>query len=282
MSTLTKVCVVVLAVLILVSCSVIITAATVFPNYRDLYQNEASQRKIAEQQAQVGDVALKATVQERDEMTSKYNALLADKNASAQQAHAEITRLQSVNDEQANKLAAIAGELEKLRLSHEQNVQLRIQLSGNLDQARKTIDQLNEENRRTTEALKLSQANGDRQEKLVNLLREQMAEREDRIRTLEQQVCTTPARTTETTAAAVQTGANITGTINALRNDLANINVGSSQGVKQGMRFYIYRGDRFVGFLRIDNVTPSDAAGVVIEKKMAVMIGDKVATTLKS
>jgi hypothetical protein len=73
----------------------------------------------------------------------------------------------------------------------------------------------------------------------------------------------------------------IDGTITAVRSDLASLNVGSADGVKKGMEFKIYRGDKFVAHLRVAEVFASSCAGVVTDMQRDVLRGDKATTLLE-
>ena len=68
----------------------------------------------------------------------------------------------------------------------------------------------------------------------------------------------------------------IVGKIVAIRNDIASIDVGSAQGVRENMRMVITHNARFVGYLEIYEVDPGAAAGIVKDKQVEPQVGDTV------
>jgi hypothetical protein len=93
----------------------------------------------------------------------------------------------------------------------------------------------------------------------------------------------TLAATGGTPAPVTAPGQAISGKITAVQNDtgVASINVGRARGIQEKMVLKIFRGGKFVAHLRIDLIEPDSAAGVILDKKMAVQQGDEVATDLK-
>jgi len=72
----------------------------------------------------------------------------------------------------------------------------------------------------------------------------------------------------------------IDGTITSVRGDVAGINIGSAKGIRSGMKLIIFRGSRFVGYLRVQAVEVDEAAGTVLESRSKAVKGDKVTTAL--
>jgi len=72
----------------------------------------------------------------------------------------------------------------------------------------------------------------------------------------------------------------ITGTVDSVRGDLVGINIGAAKGIKPGMKLIVYRGTNFVAHLRVQEVDVNQAAGVLTDKQLDPMPGDKVTTSL--
>ena len=66
------------------------------------------------------------------------------------------------------------------------------------------------------------------------------------------------------------------GTILAVKEGIASINVGSAKGIRPGMRLVVYRGNRFVGYLKIVEVEAKEAAGLMVDTVLDVRPGDKL------
>jgi len=74
------------------------------------------------------------------------------------------------------------------------------------------------------------------------------------------------------------------GKINAvdLRNSVAEISIGSAQGVKEGMKFYVTRGQAFICEILIIDVEPDKAVGVLerVRPQNQPKPGDRLSTNL--
>ena len=73
----------------------------------------------------------------------------------------------------------------------------------------------------------------------------------------------------------------VIGRVTAAESGVASINLGQARGIKKGMMLTIFRGGKYVAHLRIDLVEPDTAAGVILDKKLEVVQGDEVATSVK-
>ena len=65
-----------------------------------------------------------------------------------------------------------------------------------------------------------------------------------------------------------------------LRNSMASISIGEADGVKEGMKFYVTRGDKFLCEILIIDVEAEEAVGVLELVQEQPRIGDKVSTNL--
>jgi hypothetical protein len=65
-----------------------------------------------------------------------------------------------------------------------------------------------------------------------------------------------------------------------MKNRLAQISIGTAAGVRQDMKFYVTRGDRFVANILILDVSPDKAVGILDLVQVEPQIGDAVTTNL--
>jgi ABC-type transporter Mla subunit MlaD len=65
-----------------------------------------------------------------------------------------------------------------------------------------------------------------------------------------------------------------------LKNSIASVSVGSADGVKEGMKFYATRGDKFICEILIIDVWPEEAVGVLERVQYQPKVGDNVSTSL--
>lgn len=73
----------------------------------------------------------------------------------------------------------------------------------------------------------------------------------------------------------------ITGTVVAVADGIASINIGSANGVKKNMRFIIYRGNQYVGRIKIESVRVDQAAGIVLDSNRTPIEGDRIVNRIE-
>ncbi len=283
MDILTKICVVILLVLILLACPVFITQATVVPKYRaELDDAKATLRTESQIHGKTRD-QLKLVTKERDDAIAKASTTDQARQQELDSISSALASEKTRNAELRSRIAQISTELNKLRLDTESNTERTKQLSAQLDKARSSVDKLTEENTKIEEMLNQAEAASDRLNQVVKVLREQLAERDDRIRELEQGVAAGGGIAVEgdVDPGAPALAEKVTGTITAVQDDLASINIGSAKGIRPNMKLIVYRGAEFVGYLRIEEVDVTQAAGLIVDKRVDPQQGDKVTTSLK-
>ncbi len=68
----------------------------------------------------------------------------------------------------------------------------------------------------------------------------------------------------------------INGTVTAIKDDIIQLNIGSSQGVCKGMMMIVYRDTHFVGRVEITEVRAETSSGQLQDKQLEPRRGDKV------
>jgi myosin heavy subunit len=284
LNILTKISVVFLVVASLVAMPVFINLAVAHANYKQLYldQKEAYKR-------------LEAVNTNRQEQVAR---LTADLGKARSESNRQETVLKSrIDDLQREKtqlrlqLASTDGKLDNINLKMaslseslktEQGLVAKIQ--GQLDDAWKDKTRQQKELIRMGELLKEERARADRLAKNSKVLREQAEDMKNTIEQLNDSIASTGQQpgTTVTDDQALPAAAEqkITGTITAIQNNLASVNIGSAHGVRSGMKLIVYRGDQFVGNLMVEQVRVNESAGVVTDKRLSPQQGDKVTSSL--
>lgn len=276
MSILTKISIVILLVLVLLACPVFITQATVHPNYKDAYLKQLERSGVAEMSEKSAKLALNNTITERDEAVQALNNLKLQKQGEIGDLKAALATLNIRNAELTNdlttlttKVTGLDGGLKKLNDRTEL-------LASQLDAARKEIDARTTENINLTDLLKQAEAEKSRQNEAARVHAEQIYALDEEINKLKAAGVTgRPGEEVIPTA-----DQPIEGTVTTVRGDIASINIGSAHGVKRNMKLVIYRGAQLVGWLRIEDVDISQAAGIIINKVLDPMQNDKVTDSL--
>ena len=283
MNVLTKICVIVLLVLVLLACPVFITQATLAPNYRDAYErqyrrnealvmNNRAKTLLAERLAAVLESRAQTAEEVQGELTRQVSNHIAAR-----------TRLFSENAQLRADYKKLSGELAKLRLAYEQNVKRRDILTKQLAESRRELDRVFKMYRRTEDLLMQARGEVERLGKVARVLRERLVELEDQIREKDEIIVKLKAGGAKAVEAKgpAMPPPRITGTVDSVRGDLIGVNIGSAKGLKPGMRLIIYRGAEFVAHLDVQEVDVNAAAGVVSDKRLDPIVGDKVTTSLK-
>lgn len=279
MNILTKICIVLLVILVLVACPLFIRMATVTPNYKEAFRKQTEATEMYKQQAQKLAIEVNKANDER-------NAAVQDADQARNQRLAEVKGIRDDLNASRLQLTAQEGKLQKMEAAlakfeitlRETNGQLLLTLQQR-DGAYKEITELKETNRHVSDQLLEARANNERWKKLEEVLREKIVDLEDRLAGAgEAPVAGAAAEKPERPDVG-----DVHGTITAIQLDpgVASINVGSAQGVVKGARLIIYRRDQLVGYLKIVEVEPHQAAGIIQDKLLDPQQGDKVASRLE-
>lgn len=280
MSILTKICVVILLVLVLIACPVFISMATVPQNYKALYRAEQQASQLHQINAQYAEMARQQAVELANAARDKAEDIetrLTQKNQALQ---AQLAAAQTVSSNVQTQLAELSARMGELDKTYDAYLKQQQRVEEQLADARRENAELAEENRKVTELLRQAQGDIERLEKVARVLREEKAEADRTIEDLQEKLAQAETRGGPTAAEPTEVTADreITGTVTVVRDDLAGINVGSANGVRENMKLIIHRGDRFVGYLRVSEVDVNSSAGFIVDNRLDVMRGDKVTT----
>ena len=277
MNILTKICVVVLLILVLVASVVFINTATVPQNYRMLYEREKLKATLNGQDSRLQKLVTNRQAEEIDTLKGNKAELLRQIADLTQQLVPNPVSIQT------RKL------MEQIEAANTRLAELQLNVKAMGDRNELLAKQLADERVKTAslqeqigrDIAELTQLRGklERSERVVRALERQLQDRDERIAELEKQAVGGAAAGSAGAITAVPQG-QVTATISAVRGDHASINVGAAQGVARGQKLYIYRNASFVGYLRIDEVDEAQAAGTIVDKQLDPAIGDKVTNDL--
>ena len=278
MSILTKISVVVLLIMILLAVPVFITQATIGPNWRHAYEQEHKRSEGYEMDTRSEMLAHGKTIIERDVATDSLQRIRSEKQMEIDRMVSQLTDSQAKTAGLRNDLNRLATEVAGLRAEAETFNKRNAMLATELEKGRTEITDLNKDLIRTNDLLKQSEAEKDRLEKQARVGEEKIRDLEEETEQLRQAgaIAKRP-RGEEITPVPDQP---ITGTITAVTGDYASINIGSAKGIKKNMRLIVHRGAQFVARLRVDEVESTQAAGIIIDRRIDPIQGDKVTTDL--
>ena len=288
MNILTKICVVILALACVFASVVFAREALIPANYRHAYEQEVQAKQLAEVDARNNALALRNAQVRIDTLERSHHDELVSLRGANEDLQAQIVILTRENGELNDRSEANSTELKALRQSLEVIEQRRQQLSTDLAAANERIDTLQGQLTATENELADSQQQNARDAGEMRVLREQLTQREEEVKQLEERVRSGGGAVADTAAGEAEAyvpPVTLSGTVTAVQADpgLASINIGRVKGVRRGMSMYIYRGNEFVGHLQVEEVDDSESAGVIVGLRpgMTVQQGDKVTTSLE-
>ena len=69
-------------------------------------------------------------------------------------------------------------------------------------------------------------------------------------------------------------------TVVDLKNQMASISIGKADGVREGMKFYVTRGDEFISEILIIEVNADESVGILERMVQQPKVGDNASTNL--
>lgn len=278
MNILTKICVVLLMLTSLVASVVFIDYTRRTSDFRTYYKNERIARKEwGEQYSELKKQLDRTTAryidlrESTDDSISTRDDKIELKNDTIQSLKIDIGKKDADNKRMSANLIQLQTQLqgegeEKDSLNSE--VKAKITKIGFYETqvAAKTteIGKLTEEIKTLKKSLRVSQMQKHNQTALLTAQRKE----------IERLIPLIPASAKKGDKPVA--GPAITGHIRAVSEGIASINVGSANGVKKGMEFVIYRGGKFVGKLKIEEVRADEAGGLIRLGKLKPLPGDRV------
>ncbi len=290
MSTLTKVLIVLLTVASIFLCGIVVTYVANAENYKEKYNKQQARinslnEKSKDLAKQVNEQVTAKNILE-DKLKGRIEALKSEnaeinarlKTAERENANlvqkvnswASITKdFQATNDDQGSLLEKTLEELNQLQLERVRERKELNEIAVAFDEKMAIIEDLTAGTKR---------------------LREEKAELQERLDQLLQPIGKVTAVTAPVTwqrdiAAPAFEGIQDIGlkalvTAVDMKNHLASISLGIADGVREGMKFHVTRGDEFICDILIIDINEEEAVGVIELMQQAPRIGDNASTNL--
>lgn len=283
MSILSKICVVLLLVLTLVACTVFSKMALVGPKYKQAL--DVKKQDAASLRNKLNNAKADVTKLNADLATAQNTNLQAKRQYEVLKSQFELFKTKAATEKgklQGN-LRQLSASYAKLEENYKANTRERDSLNKEKQRAQLMLEQTDEALRTLRGQFDEVTTQKERLERLAKSRHQQIAELQAENEELKAKLRTGGVSAQpETVAVPVAPSADFTGTITAVRaNGLVSVNVGRVKGVTKGMVLKVYRGKHFVANLRIEEVWPNEAAGIIFDKQRDVLQGDKATTSLR-
>jgi len=291
-STLTKALIVLLTVASIFLCGIVVTYVASAENYRQKYNNLRTERDAAVENAGSAKEQLNNTVAQADRDKAKLNEAIASLQRQIDDVGA---KLDAAEREKSLLLQKVDSWTSITKAFYETNDKQGQLLKNTLDELNKVQAELIKERtdlKETTSALIEKMAIitmlADKSKRLL----EEKTELQDKLdQVLRQYGKTVPAPTPVTPikdkarVVPVTRDIELKGQVTAVdpKNSMAEISIGSADGVRESMKFHVTRGDQFVCDILILDVDAEKAVGSMELVQSATggpKVGDSVSTSL--
>jgi hypothetical protein len=274
---------VLLAVTSIVAAVVFTTMAGTHPNWRFYYeqQREAYEGLAAENQqlkASRNDAAQKLNDERAAHAKTKSDADLTIGNQKA-----EITNLKVQLTQKDNSTSLLTDKISALETNLKTQLDINNALRDDLGALRLENNKKQEEIISLRDLLTEATARAERLDKNLRVVQRQNEDLGNQLVENNKLLAEYKRRLPDMAVGEgepLPPATKITGTVTAVSDNLASVNVGSAHGVKAGMKMILFRGDQFVGHLKIEQVRVNESAGIVMNKQLDPMQGDRVTSDL--
>lgn len=275
MNILTKICVVVLVVVAVFISAAVITHANVSGHWKQEFEKEHAAKEVADVMAANSMIHAASLQAKMTDMDRQNRELVGAKDAEITRLKTDVGTVTAEKSSQQTALQGLVTQIAGLRSDVQAMQASREKMQESLSAAQKELASAQE--KMVDLEAKLGQRDADikRYDGQLKVLRTDNANLREQAEKLEAQLAKGGAAVNTEDVQPVAP-ANVRGRVTAVQGDILSINVGSAKGVREGMLLVIHRGDKLVGYLRIDETEVDRAVGVIVEKNADPQQGDGV------
>jgi chromosome segregation ATPase len=259
-------------------------------NYKEKYTKLSSDRAALEQEKESLNNQLKEKIQQKDDAEKSLNNQLASLKTRADDLQTKITGVEREKNELLERVNSWASITKDFQATTDKQTQLLSTAQEDVKQLKAEQIKLSKELEQTSAAVVEKNALIDAAEAEKRRLIEEKSDLQNRLDKVAQgggKVGAASAPVTQGKGKAMPAQAT-TETINLkaqisevdAKNSLATISIGSADGVKEGMKFHVTRGDEFICDVLIVNVDTEKAVGVLELVQQSPKVGDNASTNL--
>jgi len=290
LSTLTKVLVILLSISAIFLCAGVVTYVASADNYKQKYESQRNGLSAAQQRERQAQDDLNAAKQEYDRKEASLSTEIAGLKTQNEQLAANLTEKDRQVSQLTARLESIAKDGQNVAIAMDNNQRILDNTLAELNKVQAEKIKLDKELKETTATLveKMS---------VIDTLKTQndrlVAEKADLDKKISQ-IMTQYGQTAPVTApvvsrqdmvkpaAATTSDIGLKGVVTAVdtKNSLAEISIGSANGVRQDMKFHVTRGAEFVCDILILDVDADRAVGILDLVRQQPKAGDAVSTNL--
>ena len=290
MSTLTKILIVLLTIASIFLCGIVVTYVANADNYREKYTTQKADRDGLKEKVDSLTEQLNNKIAEKDALEDKLNNDITSLNIEISTLKGKLEDVERRNNQLLNEAASYAsasetysqtanthGQLLKETLAEKNKLQAQqIKLSAQLDDTSATLlEKLAIIQTLETEKKRLTEEKLELQGRLGKVL-------QPTGKAPAPVIPVTPQKDVARPAPVIAEKIGLKGLITAvdLKNKMASISIGLADGVKDGMKFHVTRGDKFICDILIIDTDTEEAVGALELIQEQPKAGDTVSTNL--
>ena len=290
MSTLTKILIVLLTIASIFLCGIVVTYVANADNYRDKYTTQKAERDGLKEKVDSLSEQLNNKIKDALDDEGKLKGEISSLNKQMTTLQGDLQKikdrntilLQKVTDmasvvESSSQTTGAQGQLLKDTLAELNKLQSQqIKLAAQLDDTSETLlEKLAIIQTLETEKKRLTEEKLELQGRLGKIL-------QPTGKTLAPVIPVTPQRDVARPAPVIAKDIALKGLVTAVdpKNKMASISIGSADGVKDGMKFHVTRGDKFICDILIIDTDTEEAVGALELIQEQPKAGDTVSTNL--
>ncbi len=291
LSTLTKILIVLLTISSIFLCGIVVTYVANADNYRDMYNKLKTQ---ADELREKADGNAKAFNEKDAELTRKLNeknSEIAALNTQISTLKGQLADAERVNTNLNQRVDRFAADVENFTKTNEKLTSLLDDTTNKWKTVETDLNKEQAQHKETAETLRNKLAIIQSLETDKKRLIEEKTELQARMDKLLQPVGETTTPVVTITQPKIEIARpvpvvaekiGLKGLITAVdtKNKMASISIGTADGVKEGMKFHVTRGDKFVCDLLIIDTDSEEAVGALELVQEQPKAGDTVSTNL--
>ena len=273
MSTLTKILIVLLTISSIFLCGIVVTYVANADDYREKYYTLRDERNSLKESEKSLTEQLNRKIAEKDALEDKLSDQIASLRLEAETFIGQLKDIERRNNQLLNEVASYASASETYSQTAKEMTQLLKDAQARLtkvDAERiKLIAQFDDTSETLLEKFAIIQTLQTEKKQLL----EEKVELLSRMDRLLQPVGRAPAPVVTVTrpreiarpAPVIVKDIALRGLVTAvdLKNKMASISIGTADGVKEGMKFHVTRGDRFICDILIIDTDAEEAVGAL-------------------
>lgn len=271
MSTLTKILIVLMTIASIFLCGIVVTYVASANNYKQQYDRQYMSYQTSEQKRKSAEAQLKEELDKAAQQGKELNDKIAAQNLKIEQMESSLNEALREKTQHLNRADGFAALVEGLTKTNGQQGELLTNTSSRLEKAEAELITEQGQHKETARLLLEKMGIISTLEETNKRLQEETAELHKRLDQVLNQygkavappVPVTPISEQARPAPPITRAIDLKGKITDVdfSNRIAEISIGSAQGVEQGMRFHVTRGEQFICDIVISDVEPEKAAG---------------------